>query len=128
MNPVVHFEIPAENYDRAKNFYSNLFGWKIDEWPGSPKRYGMATTTPTDKNGPKERGTINGALMEKGNGVNSTVVTIEVPSIDYYLKKIVKAGGKLKMAKIKVGDMGYNASFYDTEGNIVGLWENIKKP
>jgi len=42
------------------------------------------------------------------------------------MKKIVKAGGKIKMVKVKVGDMGYNASFFDTEGNIVGLWENIK--
>ncbi len=128
MQPVVHFEIPAKDYERAKGFYSNLFGWKIDEWPGSPTKYGMATTTPTGKNGPEQPGAINGAIMEKGNGVDSTVVTIDVPSIDEYLEKIVRAGGKAKMAKVKVGDMGYNASFYDTEGNIVGLWENIKKP
>ncbi len=126
MNPVVHFEIPAEDFERAKKFYTNLFGWNITQWPGSPTKYGMATTTPTDKNGPQKPGAINGAIMEKGNGVIATVVTIQVPSIDDYLKKIVEAGGKVKMAKVKVGDMGYNASFYDSEGNIVGLWENIK--
>lgn len=121
MDPVVHFEIPADDFERAKNFYANLFGWKIEEWPGSPTKYGMATTAPSG-----QANAINGAIMQKGNGVTSTVVTIQVPSIDDYLDKITQAGGKLKMAKVKIGDMGYNASFYDTEGNIVGLWENIK--
>lgn len=126
MNPVVHFEIPAKDYERAKKFYIDLFGWDITEWPGNPIKYGMATTTPTDKNGPKNPGEINGAIMEKGSGVNATVVTIKVPSIDKYLKMILKSGGKLKMPKTKIGDMGHNASFFDTEGNVVGLWEDMK--
>lgn len=121
MNPVVHFEIPAADYERAKKFYSGIFGWKIEEWPGNPTKYGMATTSKPNS------GAINGALMERGNGVESTVVTIQVSSINDYLKKIVAAGGKPKMPKIEVGGMGYNASFYDPEGNIVGLWEDIKK-
>jgi predicted enzyme related to lactoylglutathione lyase len=124
-NPVVHFEIPAVDYERAKKFYVNLFGWKIDEWPGAVK-YGMATTGETDEKGMlKQPGEINGAIMQKTDDVQSTIVTLEVDSIDDYLAKIVKMGGRVQMEKVKVGDMGYNARFFDSEGNIVGLWENV---
>jgi uncharacterized protein len=128
MDKVVHFEIPIKNYDRAKKFYTELFDWQINEWPGSKFKYGMSTTTPTDKNGPQEPGAINGALMEPTEIFeHMTMITIAVSSIEKYLTKITKAGGKTLMPKSKVGDMGFMARFSDSEGNVVGLWENISK-
>lgn len=129
MDKVVHFEIPTKDFERAKKFYTELFGWEITEWPGSKTRYGMTMTTPTDPNtGPTEPGGINGAIMEPSEPYeNVTMVTIDVSSIDDYLKKIEAAGGKTLMTKSPVGDMGFMARFQDPEGNVVGLWETAKK-
>jgi predicted enzyme related to lactoylglutathione lyase len=118
MNKVIHFEIPARDYERAKRFYSKLFGWKIEDWPQSSTKYGMATTTEKDGGG------INGAIMEADSMAETTIVTIDVDSIDQYLDKIVEAGGTIVMPKQKVGEMGSMARFKDTEGNVVGLWQN----
>ncbi len=126
MNKVVHFEIPTKKYSRAKKFYMDLFGWKISEWPGNKTKYGMAETTPTGKSGPTKPGGINGALMEPTAAFEKmTMVTLEVDSIDKYLKRIKTAGGKVLMPKSPVGKMGFMARFADPEGNTVGLWENI---
>ena len=54
-------------------------------------------------------------------------VSIDVSSVDDYIKKMVKAGGKAVMPKMKVMDMGLYARVTDTENNIIGIWENIKK-
>lgn len=129
MNKVVHFELPAKNLDRAKKFYSELFGWQISEWPGA-QRYALSTTVPSDEKtgAPNEMGGINGAIMEPTqNFDNVTMITIDVPSIDDYLQKIEANGGKTLMAKNPVGDMGFMARFQDPEGNAVGLWETVRK-
>lgn len=128
MNKVVHFEIPAKDFSRAQKFYQDLFGWKIETWPGTKTKYGLATTVPTGKQGPTEPGGINGAIMEpSADFEKTTIVTIDVPSIDDYLKKIEAKGGKTVMPKNPVGDMGFMARFRDPEGNVVGLWETVKK-
>jgi len=128
MNKVVHFELPTKDFARAKQFYTDLFGWQISEWPGSKTKYGMSVTTPTGDQGPTDPGAINGAIMEPSQPYeNVTMITIEVPSIDDHLTKIESAGGKTLMPKSPVGDMGFMARFQDPEGNVVGLWESIKK-
>lgn len=130
MNKVVHFEIPAKDFERAKKFYSDLFGWQIQEWSGAKFRYGLSTTVASDpKTGaPSEPGGINGAVMEPTEEFEkTTMITIDVPSIDDYLSKIGTAGGKTLMPKSPVGDMGFMARFQDSEGNTVGLWETTKK-
>lgn len=122
MDAVVHFEIPTKKYDTAKKFYMDIFGWKIEEWPGMPNKYGMTTTTNDGKGG------INGGLMEPSQPFeNATIITISVASIDDYLAKITAAGGQMLMPKSPVGDMGFMARFSDLDGNTVGLWEDAKK-
>ncbi len=128
MNKVVHFELPTKDFERAKKFYTDLFGWQISEWPGSKTKYGMTATTPTGDQGPIAPGAINGAIIEPSQPYeNVTMITIEVPSIDDHLKKIESTGGKTLMPKNPVGDMGFMARFQDPEGNVVGLWETAKK-
>ena len=125
MDKVVHFEIPADDVRRAQKFYQSLFGWKIDAVPDMP--YWMVKTVETDqKNMPKEAGAINGGLFERQSG-EGPVIVINVPNLEAYLKKVEKAGGKIAMPKQQVGDMGLYAKVEDTEGNVIGLWQNLKR-
>jgi uncharacterized protein len=125
---VVHFEIPADNVERAKTFYKQAFGWDISPVPGM--EYHMVNTTAIDEKTrlPKEVGAINGGLAKRNSDTNkSTVVTIDVADIDAALKSIEKQGGKTVQKKQPVADMGFTAYFKDTEGNIVGLWQSARR-
>lgn len=127
MNNVVHFEIPAENLERAKEFYSEIFGWKIEE---TMPEYYLAYTTKTDeKMMPIEPGAINGGIQMKDNDTGKNpIIVINVPDIDDYLQKIEKMGGNIAMPKMNVDNMLYYARFYDPEGNVMGIVEYIKNP
>jgi predicted enzyme related to lactoylglutathione lyase len=123
MDKVVHFEIPADNLARAEKFYSTVFGWKMNEMPEMD--YVLVHTVESDETGmPKEPGAINGGMLKREEPVKSPVVTISVNSIDDAAKTIEKNGGKMIRPKMPVGDMGFAAYFKDTEGNVVGLWQN----
>jgi uncharacterized protein len=125
---VVHFEIPADNVERAKSFYKQAFGWDISQVPGM--EYHMVNTTAIDEKTrlPREVGAINGGLAKRNNDTNkNTVVTIDVADIETALKNIEKQGGKTVQKKQPVADMGFTAYFKDTEGNIVGLWQSARK-
>ena len=126
MDKVVHFEIPVDNLDRAKKFYQSLFGWQLTDVPGM--NYTMVTTVPTNGGHiPKEPGAINGGIMKRMAKDETPIVVINVASIDDYLKKIERSGGKTVIPKQQVGDMGLYARISDTEGNIIGLWQDLKK-
>jgi hypothetical protein len=123
MGKVVHFEIPADNLARAKKFYSTVFGWSLDEFPDM--EYTIARTVESDQNGmPKEPGAINGGMLQRQDPVKAPVITISVDNMDQAAATIEKNGGKMIRAKMAVGDMGFAAYFKDTEGNVVGLWQN----
>lgn len=125
MDGVVHFEIPADDLLRAKSFYSDTFGWEVNLIPKF--NYAMATTTEVDAQSmPKKPGAINGGMLARQKPVNNIVVTINVANIDEALTKIEANGGKTVRGKMPVGEMGFAAYFGDTEGNVVGLWENKK--
>src|SRR4030067_2909422 len=113
---VVHFEIPADNPERAAEFYTKVFDWKIEKWPG-PFNYWLVTT------GEEKEPGMNGAIMEK-NTFKTTVNTVDVPSVDEFLKKIKEAGGKVVMPKGAVPGQGYVAYVADTGGNVVGNLQN----
>lgn len=124
MGKVVHFEIPVDNVDRAKKFYA-LFGWQMEDFPGMDY-VGVRTVAVDDKKMPKEPGAINGGMMKRSPHVKGPTVAVEVNSVDKYLEKVVKAGGKVVMPKMEIGDHGYYAYVADTEGNVIGLWETIQ--
>ena len=127
MDKVVHFEIPADNLARAGKFYEQAFGWKINSVPGMD--YSILGTTEIDPQTqmPKEKGAINGGMMTRVPEIRNPVVTINVSDVETALKKITSVGGKIVRGKTKVGEMGFAAYFRDTEGNVLGLWENAKK-
>ena len=127
MDKVVHFEIPADDMARAKKFYQDMFGWELVDIPGM--EYVIAHTVAVDKdNMPLEPGVINGGITKRIPTEKNPVIVIDVPSVDDYVKKIVKAGGKVVALRQEVMQMGLYARVADTEGNVIGIWENIKKP
>jgi hypothetical protein len=117
MNRVVHFEIPADDVERAKGFYEKVFGWKIEKWEG-PMDYWMVMT------GEGAPG-INGG-MAKGEGpVRSVVNTIDVASVDQAIADIQANGGEIVMPKMEVPGVGWMAYFKDTEGNMFGVMQSV---
>lgn len=124
MDPVVHFEIPAKDVKRASAFYSKAFGWNLNQFPGF--EYWSVVTTDSDQNGiSKSPGSINGGMGKKGvMAPKAVTVTISVADIDASLANVKKLGGSPVGKKMPVGDMGWSAYFEDTEGNVIGLWQN----
>lgn len=122
MNSVSHFEIPAEDMGRAESFYSNVFGWEMGEDMGGTR---LVSTTEVDNGGMSSTpGAINGDIFKRDELLNKPLVVITVPNIDEHLEKIKNANGEIVVAKTAVGDMGWCAYFKDTEGNVLGIWEN----
>ena len=120
---VVHFEIPADDVARAQEFYRSAFGWELDSMP--EMQYTQVRTTAVDETGsPTSPGAINGGMLRRQQPVTSPVIVIEVDDIDKALDGITALGGSTVSAKQPVGDMGYAAYFQDSEGNVVGLWQN----
>ncbi|MCU1667182.1 MAG: hypothetical protein JWP40_109 [Blastococcus sp.] len=120
---VVHFEVPFDDGDRARSFYKEIFGWQITEMPEMD--YTMVMSGPSGDTGPTEPGYINGGMASKQTiPASGPVLTIGVDDIDATLIKIEKTGGSRLGDKVPVGDMGFAAYFKDTEGNVLGLWQN----
>ena len=114
MSRVVHFEIPADNPERAVKFYENVFEWKIEKWDQFD--YWLVTTGEDSEPG------INGAILPKDF---SSMVrdVISVASYDEFTEKIEKSGGKILSKKMTVPELGITGMFQDTEGNILGIIE-----
>jgi predicted enzyme related to lactoylglutathione lyase len=120
---IVHFEIPVDDEERAGKFYSSAFGWEVNPMP--EMSYTMVKTTPTDDKGmPSTPGSINGGMFRREGNITSPVVTVDVDDIDAALEKIGSLGGSTVLPRQEVGGMGWAAYFKDTEGNVVGLWQN----
>lgn len=122
MDRVVHFEIPADDVDRARDFYRRAFDWSINAVPGMG--YTLVQTTPSGNDGsPAQPGAINGGMLARQAPIKNPVITIQVASIDESLQRIEGLGGRTVRNKQPVGDMGFAAYFADSEGNVVGLWQ-----
>jgi predicted enzyme related to lactoylglutathione lyase len=123
MPKVVHFEIPADDVARAREFYGGVFGWQLREM--QEMDYTSVETTPVDQQTqlPLEPGAINGGLMKRTAQTPAPVVTVDVESIDISLKEIEAAGGSTVQERTEIPGMGAFAYFKDSEGNVVGLWE-----
>jgi uncharacterized protein len=122
LDQVVHFEIPADNIERASKFYKSAFNWMITPVP--QMEYTLLGTVEVDQNNmPKQLGAINGGMMERTPQFKSPIITISVQDIDVSLKRIQTLGGKIIQGKMEVPNTGYTAYFQDTEGNVMGLFQ-----
>ncbi len=123
MPRVCHFEIHADNPDRAVAFYQQLFGWQFQKWDG-PMEYWMIVTGPDSEPG------INGGLMKRhgagsieGQAVNAYVCTVNVSASDAAVAGITAAGGSIALPKMPIPGIGWLAYGKDTEGNIFGVMQ-----
>jgi predicted enzyme related to lactoylglutathione lyase len=125
MPKVVHFEIPADDVDRAKNFYGSVFGWDLQTMQMEGGEYTSVRTTAVDEQTqmPTEPGAINGGMMQRTDTTPTPVITIDVESIDEALRQVESEGGATVLARTPIPGMGAYAYFKDPEGNVLGLWE-----
>jgi predicted enzyme related to lactoylglutathione lyase len=114
MPKVIHFEISAQDTQRAVKFYKDSFGWEINKY--GPMDYWLV------KAGDDKEIGINGAINGEGN-FKGTINTISVRSYEDAVKKIVKAGGKVLSPKNAVPRIGYMSYCQDTEGNVFGIMQ-----
>lgn len=114
MPTIVHFEIPADDPEKAIAFYREVFGWKFESW-GGPMDYWLVTTKAEGEGG------INGAIMKREHPGQAPINIIDVPDLDAFMDKIVALGGKKVTEKMPVPGVGWAAYAEDTEGNVFGL-------
>ena len=114
---VIHFEIPADDIDRARNFYSSLFNWDIRDVPGR-NNYLLITT-----GGEKA---VSSSLIKRFSPKQTTIMYFDVPSVDGYSAKVQQLGGKVIVSRKAVPGTGYFAICLDTENNTFGIWEENK--
>ncbi len=126
MNPVVHFEMPAEDTNRMKDFYSKTFGWNFNQLGPEMGNYVVVDTSDSDKKGPRQKGMINGGFYPRTQPDQAPSVVIAVEDIRAHMKKVEEAGGKVQ-GGMKPGEpdnipgVGLFIAFIDTEGNRVGM-------
>lgn len=116
MPRVIHFEIAVDNPQRAIDFYTKIFGWKVEKWQ-DPVDYWLVTTGQDPEPG------IDGAFSVRGVHPEPTVLSISVPSVDEYAAKIQAAAGQIVQPKMAIPGIGYYAVCKDSEGNTFGIVE-----
>lgn len=127
MSRVIHFEIHADQPDRAVKFYTDCFDWTFTKWAGEWD-YWLIKTGPAT-----EEGIDGGLLKRRGTGpldgqpVNAFCCTIDVINLDESLTKVLAAGGTLALPKMPIPGSGWLAYAKDTEGNIFGMMQTDPK-
>jgi uncharacterized protein len=128
-NPVVHFEMPYEDHQRVSDFYSNVFGWNMHKLGSDMGDYILAGTAEMDDDMMiKEPGSINGGFFPpSADSPRKTTVVIAVDDIGEAIKKVPESGGKINGEPVEIPGIGKCVSFTDTEGNLVGMLQPVKK-
>lgn len=124
----VHFEIQADDPKRAAKFYTDVFGWLVEEFPsmsywvvyttGKKTKWGEPATEPGIDGGILPR---KGSAPADGAAVNAYVVTVQVDDYDGTAKNILAAGGTEALPKFALAGMAWQGYYKDTEGNIFGI-------
>jgi predicted enzyme related to lactoylglutathione lyase len=110
---ITHIDIPAEDIQRARNFYSSVFGWSINEPPGY-EGYPMWQAP---------NGISGGGITQRQDQLTYPRSYVEVDSIDDAVAKVTELGGTVLIGKSPISDTSWYASIEDTEGNQIGLYE-----
>ncbi|MES2410635.1 MAG: VOC family protein [Bacteroidota bacterium] len=130
MNPVVHFEMPAEDRNRMAVFYAKAFGWKTQMLGEDMGNYVLVTTTETDEDGMiKNPGAINGGFYPKNDETPDQYpsLVIGVDDMRNAMDNVIAAGGKIIGEPMEIKGYGMYVSFYDSEGNRVSVMQPFMK-
>jgi len=119
---IVHFEIPADDLQRAARFYRDVFGWEIHQMPGPVEYYGVRTTATGESGLPVGPG-VNGGMYTRSKPEQAVTNYIGVQDIDAHTARLVEAGGTVLMPKMHVPGHGWMIHFKDPEGNVLALWQ-----
>lgn len=117
MNIITHVEIPAEDINRARKFYSGLFDW--DSQLFEEMNYLMFQSRNEDGSA-----MVSGGILPRQVENHPVTNYVNVEDIDTTAKKIEELGGKVVTPKTAVPGMGWFLHFVDTEGNLLALWKN----
>lgn len=120
MPTIVHFDVPSDDPQRAKQFYETIFGWHFEGPPGMDDYYLIETKDLDGKQG------VGGGLGKRGDPSQRITAYFGVDDMDGYSKKVEASGGKVVQPKMTVPGWGYLAICIDTEGNTFGLWQEDK--
>lgn len=120
---VVHFEVPYDDGERARAFYADVFGWNVQPMPEFDY-VGVSTGPIGDDGVPTAPGYIGGGMFQRQPDLKGPVITIEVDDMQAALAKIAEHGGIAVGEPMEVGEMGIAGYFTDSEGNLMGLWQN----
>ena len=132
MGNIAYFEIPADDIERAKKFYMKVFGWDIQKYDmtGVPANYhSIMTGKPENVKGPNyEMSQLNSGGMLKRMFPGQPIMNyVQVDSIDKTMEMIKKNGGKEMGQRMDIPNVGKIAFFNDSEGNVLALWQPMRK-
>jgi predicted enzyme related to lactoylglutathione lyase len=113
---VIHFDLSADQPERAAEFYRDAFNWKVTKWEG-PDNYWLIQT------GSEEEPGITGGVAGRIKPEDTTAIIFDVESVDEAGKKVVEAGGRIREEKRAIPGVGYLVMCKDTEGNTFGIME-----
>ncbi len=112
-HPFVHVEISCLDREAGKKFYSELFGWKFQDFPQ------MNYTTIDTGQSPNIGGGLNPVTPE--NPAGTVTVYVYTEDIDGSLRKVEALGGTVILPKMEVPTVGFLAFFKDPTGNTLAL-------
>ena len=122
-NTIMHFEIPGEDLENLRGFYSGLFGWKFERAP-IPEEYWLIQTAPVEDGDTPDRTNLNGGLAKAESPTRGIINYVSVESLDESSVRIEELGGRILGPKREVPDMGWYVLAEDPEGNRFAIWEN----
>lgn len=117
MPRVIHFDIAADDPERAVAFYRQAFGWEIVKWAG-PMEYWLVMTGPEGEPG------IDGGIGRRSAPGEGTVNTIGVQDLEATVAAVLANGGTVIQPRHAVPGVGWLAYCADTEGNAFGLMQD----
>ena len=116
MSRVIHFDLSADNPERAADFYRTVFKWQVSKWDG-PEDYWLIQT------GTEEESGVTGGVAGRIKPEDTTAVIFDVESVEDVSKKVVDAGGNIREEKKPIPGVGYLTMCRDTEGNTFGIMQ-----
>jgi hypothetical protein len=130
MNPVIHFEMPYHDAERAMRFYAAAFGWQLQNLGPAMGHYLLATTAVADVRPGAPAGAINGGLFpfkpDWPGQVPSVVIGVE--DMAAAMARVLRAGGSVLGEPMRIPGIGDYVAFTDTEGNRVSLLQPVMDP